>query len=204
VNRRFARLIGVPFVKCLIHAFNLAIRALTTTNSNVYDESLSKVIEEATRLARHFKNLKNGSCLRQLTPLVPKLACPTRWSGNLDAVVRYDRLRKYYKDAMNNGDCSFIDMYEGKEWDYIVSSKKKLLKSIGNNMMAIQTSKLKLAAVFRSFETTISRKQQWKNVRLDNSYLDLIKTELSFGASLKSKTGPFRICYVKSDMLWQC
>jgi len=105
---------------------------------------------------------------------------------------------------MNNGDCSFIDMYEGKEWDYIVSSKKKLLKSIGNNMMAIQTSKLKLAAVFRSFETTISRKQQWKNVRLDNSYLDLIKTELSFGASLKSKTGPFRICYVKSDMLWQC
>jgi len=49
---------------------------------------------------------------------------------------------------MNNGDYSFIEMCEGEEWDYIVSSKKKLLKSIGNNMMAIQTSKLKLAAVF--------------------------------------------------------
>ena len=91
----------------------------------------------------------------------------------MDAVVRNDRIRKYYKDAMNNGDYSFIEMCEGEEWDYIVSSKKKLLKSIGNNMMAIQTSKLKLAAVFRSFETIISRKQQWKNVRLDNSYLDL-------------------------------
>jgi len=66
----------------------------------------------------------------------------------LDAVVRNDRIRKYYKDAMNNGDYSFIEMCEGEEWDYIVSSKKKLLKSIGNNMMAIQTSKLKLAAVF--------------------------------------------------------
>ena len=39
--------------------------------------------------------------------------------------------------------------------------------------MAIQTPKLKFAAVFRSFETIISRKQEWKNVRLDNSYLDL-------------------------------
>jgi len=57
VNRRSTRLIGVPFVNCLIHAFNLAIRAVTTTNSNVYDENLSKVIEEATRLARHFKSI---------------------------------------------------------------------------------------------------------------------------------------------------
>ena len=156
-----------------MHAFNLSIRALTNENSHAYDEALHKVIEEASRLARHFKNLKNGTCLRQLTPLVPKLVCPTRWSGNLDAVVRYDRLRTCYKDAMNNPDCAYIDMIEGEEWDYIVSSKKKLLKSIGNNMMAIQSSKLKLAAVFRSFETILSRKQQWKNVRLDETYLDL-------------------------------
>ena len=156
-----------------MHAFNLAIRALTNENSHVYDEALRKVIDEASRLSRHFKDLKNGTCLRQLTPVVPKLACPTRWSGNLDAVVRYDRLRKYYKDAMNNPDCAYIKMIEGEDWDYIVTSKKKLLKSIGNNMMAIQSSKLKLAAVFRSFETILSRKQQWKNVRLDESYLDL-------------------------------
>ena len=39
--------------------------------------------------------------------------------------------------------------------------------------MATQTSKLKLAAVFRSFENIISLKQQWKNVMFDNSYLDL-------------------------------
>ena len=140
VNRRSARLLGVPFVNCLMHAFNLSIRALTNENSHAYDEALHKVIEEASRLARHFKNLKNGTCLRQLTPLVPKLACPTRWSGNLDAVVRYDRLRTCYKEAMNNPDCGYIEMNEGEEWDFIVSSKKKLLKSIGNNMKAIQSS----------------------------------------------------------------
>ncbi len=63
-------------------------------------------------------------------------------------------------------------MQGGDEWDFIVASKKKLLKSIDNNMLAIQSPMLKVSSVYRSFETTRSRKQQWKYVRLDDSYLD--------------------------------
>lgn len=40
-------------------------------------------------------------------------------------------------------------------------------------MLAIQSPRLKLAAVYRSFETIRLRKQQWRFVRLDDSYLDL-------------------------------
>jgi len=126
----------------------------------------------------------------------------------LDAVVRYNRLRTCYKDAMNNPDCGYIEMNEGEEWDYIVSSKKKLLKSIGNNMMAIQSSKLKLAAVFRSFETILSRKQQWKNVRLDETYLDLtnlIYQDRAFMRGvIKIQNRSIQLCNLKSTMLSRC
>jgi len=64
-------------------------------------------------------------------------------------------------------------MCAGDEWEFIVNSKKKLLKTIDNNMLAIQSPRLKLAAVYRSFETIRSRKQQWRYARLDDSYLDL-------------------------------
>ena len=40
-------------------------------------------------------------------------------------------------------------------------------------MLAIQSPMLKVSSVYRSFETIRARKQQWKYVRLDDSYLDL-------------------------------
>ena len=102
VNRRSARLLGVPFVNCLIHAYNLSIRALTSKDNIMYDSNLTKLIEESNRLARHFKLLKSGTVLRQFTPLTPKLACPTRWSGNKALIFRYDKLRPFYIDALKH------------------------------------------------------------------------------------------------------
>ena len=173
VNRRSARLFDVPFVNCLIHSYNLSIRSLTNRSSSFFDVNLSKLIEESNRLARHFRSLKNGTVLRQHTQLMPKLACPTRWSGNRGAVFRYDKLRPFYLNALKHPDCAHIEMQGGDEWDFIVTSKKKLLKTIDSNMLAIQSPMLKVSSVYRSFETILSRKQQWKYVRLDDSYLDL-------------------------------
>ena len=144
VNRRSARLFDVPFINCLIHAYNLSIRALTNTSSSMFDVNLSKLIEESNKLARHFKLLKNGTCLRQHTQLMPKLACPTRWSGNRGAVDRYDKLRPFYLQALKHPDCGPIEMQGGDEWDFIVTSKKKLLKTIDGNMLAIQSPMLTL------------------------------------------------------------
>jgi len=48
-------------------------------------------------------------------------------------------------------------MREGEEWDFIVKSKKKMLRTIDENMRAIQTKDLKLASVQRTFVTIIDK-----------------------------------------------
>ena len=173
VNRRSARLLKVPFVNCLIHAFNLAAKTLTNKDHARYDRNLEAVIEEANRLAKHFRSLKCGAVLRSLTQKRPVLACPTRWSGNAQSVCRYDELRPFYLRALRHEDCNEIEMRQGEEWDFIVKSKKKMLLTIDENMRAIQTKDLKLASVQRTFDTILEKKRQWKNVTLENSYLDL-------------------------------
>ena len=92
VNRRSARLLEVPFANCLIHAFNLAIKTLTNKEHKRYDMNLASVIEEANKLAKHFRKIKCGAVLRSFTTKHPVLACPTRWNGNAHSVSRYDEL----------------------------------------------------------------------------------------------------------------
>ena len=96
VNRRSARLLKVPFVNCFIHAFNLAAKTLTNKDHARHDRNLEAVIEEANRLAKHFRSLKCGAVLRSLTQKRPVLACSTRWSGNAQSVCRYDELRPFF------------------------------------------------------------------------------------------------------------
>jgi len=58
---------------------------------------------------------------------------------------------------LRHEDCNEIEMREGEEWDFIVKSKKKMLRTIDENMRAIQTKDLKLASVQRTFVTIIDK-----------------------------------------------
>ena len=48
-----------------------------------------------------------------------------------------------------------------------------LLLCYKHSILIVHVPMLKVSSVYRSFETILSRKQQWKYVRLDDSYLDL-------------------------------
>ena len=87
--------------------------------------NLASVIEEANRLAKHFRKIKCGAVLRSFTTKHPVLACPTRWNGNAHSVSRYDELRPFYLKTLRHEDCNKIEMRDGEEWDFIVKSKKK-------------------------------------------------------------------------------
>ncbi len=54
-------------------------------------------------------------------------------------MFRYDKLQPFYVDALKHPVCSHIEMQGGDEWNFIVTSKKKLLKTIDNNMFAIRS-----------------------------------------------------------------
>jgi len=66
-------------------------------------------------------------------------------------------VRLFYLKALRHEDCNEIEMREGEECDFIVKSNKKMLRTIDENMRAIQTKGLKLASVQRTFETICVR-----------------------------------------------
>jgi len=81
-NPATAVILGVPFIGCASHRFNLAVQKFM----GVYDENIANIHQMMILLS----SLKRAGRLRQLTPLEPVTANVTRWSSKHKMIERYD------------------------------------------------------------------------------------------------------------------
>ena len=91
VNKKIARLLGVPHVGSLSHKLNLELKAMVNS-----DRILSTTIDSIHSTMLNCKQkLKNRDMLRNLTALSPILHNKTRWTSKYTMLKRFNRIRDH-------------------------------------------------------------------------------------------------------------
>ncbi|KAG3107292.1 hypothetical protein PI124_g14164 [Phytophthora idaei] len=87
VNKRLARIMGVPLVGCASHRVNLAVRSFLSPCEDDLDQ--------VQLLMKHLRTIKQATKLRPKTPLKSKLRQETRWWSTYSMLARYFELREF-------------------------------------------------------------------------------------------------------------
>ena len=93
-NPAIARLLGVPIVGCASHKFNLSVSEWING-----DDDLVSALGSLAELMDKAANSKASALLRDLTreelgkELCVKQQCATRWTGTMDMIVRYFKIK---------------------------------------------------------------------------------------------------------------
>jgi ribosomal protein S30 len=103
-NPATARKLGVPFIGCASHRFNLAVQSYLDT----YDEIITSInnlmkvlrsVKKAGKLRMNtLRSVKKAGKLRMNTPLEPVTRNVTRWSSTYSMVERFFRLKEHLID----------------------------------------------------------------------------------------------------------
>jgi hypothetical protein len=115
-NPATADLLGVPFIGCASHRFNLAVQK--------YLEPNQKIIVNIHQIMILLSNLKKAGRLRQLTHLEPVSMNTTRWSSKYKMMERYFRLEEYIK-KMDDDELNLL-IPSGRELSDLKCIKKEL------------------------------------------------------------------------------
>ena len=115
-NPATADLLGVPFIGCASHRFNLAVQK--------YLEPNQKIIVNIHQIMILLSNLKKAGRLRQLTHLEPLSMNTTRWSSKYKMMERYFRLEEYIK-KMDDDELNLL-IPSGRELSDLKCIKKEL------------------------------------------------------------------------------
>jgi hypothetical protein len=91
VNKKLSDLLGVPFVGCASHRFNLACQK--------YLEPHEVVLKQINSLMGVLRNIKQAGKLRKKTHLEPVKRNVTRWSSTFEMVTRFFELRPYIEES---------------------------------------------------------------------------------------------------------
>ncbi|EGZ10835.1 hypothetical protein PHYSODRAFT_521288 [Phytophthora sojae] len=87
VNKRLARIMGVPLVGCASHRLNLAVR--------LYTAPLENALAGIQKLMVKLRTLNHAAKLRFKTTLRPVLRNDTRWSSTFAMLDHYVRLLEF-------------------------------------------------------------------------------------------------------------
>lgn len=115
-NPATADLLGVPFIGCASHRFNIAVQK--------YLEGKQKIIANINQIMLLLSNLKKAGRLRQLTDLEPVSMNTTRWSSKYRMIERYFRLEEYIK-KMDDDELNML-IPSGRELSDLKNIKKEL------------------------------------------------------------------------------
>ena len=104
-NKSVAKILGINFIGCSSHRFNLAMEQFLEKEKGIIDKinTVMKKLKQPSLAAR----------LRCSTKLVAKTNCPTRWSSTYEMVQRYLKLEPFLDN----------DEYEEIE-EHILSSRE--------------------------------------------------------------------------------
>ncbi len=119
VNRSLAKRIGIGFIGCASHRWNLAMKDVTGSS----DLSISKV----EVIMKAFRRPKLAGKLRKLTHLKAKCPNATRWSSTVQMLDRYTKLRSFLSgfDEHEFGE-SLLTPHEEKRIDSLCEKYSEL------------------------------------------------------------------------------
>jgi hypothetical protein len=90
VNKSLADLLGVPFIGCASHRFNLACKRYL----DPFETTLTKIND----LMKTLSNIKQAGKLRKKTDLEPVKRNVTRWSSTYEMVKRFFEIKPFIDD----------------------------------------------------------------------------------------------------------
>ena len=90
VNKSIADLLGVPFIGCASHRFNLACKQYL----DPFESALSKINDIMKTLC----NIKQAGKLRKKTDLEPVKRNVTRWSSTYEMLKRFFEIKGFIDD----------------------------------------------------------------------------------------------------------
>ena len=183
-NRRLAAQLSVPFVNCFAHLWALAMSSLTKEGGIFFDYTMAKVIDEARRVQKVFKNSsKASSCLKEQTNLVVMLPVVTRWSSNLICVRRYHKIFNHIRTAFQHPDCPPLSppMDTSPVFQEELKDKLETLLSLNEMTMYLQKSGLGLSEAMLLFDIALNQDEAsgFSGIGVDPSYLDLSNSVFS-------------------------
>ena len=86
-NKALSNRVGLAFIGCASHRFNLAMRDLL-----FQDEAL---IVKVTTIMKKLRGLLFAARLKKVIPLRPKVRNVTRWSSTFEMLARYSEIREH-------------------------------------------------------------------------------------------------------------
>ena len=105
-NKALASLLGVHFMGCYSHRFNLAVKK--------YLIQYGTVLTRLETLCKRLRTLKHSAELREVTPCVPQISCVTRWSGVYSMVKNFTKLKDSISFTREMADVILSDEEEAK------------------------------------------------------------------------------------------
>ena len=103
VNKKVARLLGIPHIPCNNHLFNSEVQYMVTHNNG-----LKAVLDSIHGTMAAVKgSLESSAVLRLLTWLKPEIGNETHWTGWGMMLRKYVRIRLLLLEASENDDANF-------------------------------------------------------------------------------------------------
>ena len=143
VNKKLARICGVPLIGCASHRLNLAVK-----NYLKPDEIILQKIQEIMKL---FKNLNNAADLRSKTDLVPIVRNATRWSSIYNMVDRYFKLKPFIDEDDEDFQIFILSKKEEKRLSVLFN----ILKDFESVNKALQGDGISLLSARILFDSLI-------------------------------------------------
>ncbi|KAI0559108.1 Ribonuclease H-like protein [Gracilaria domingensis] len=140
VNKKVAKLLGIPHVACKSHLLNLEVNHMVNITADL-ESTLTSVHETMTQCKQR---LCNAALLRNIVNLKPIVHNKTRWSGKFYMLERFlrfcDNLIEVSQDERSNLDVNDSVAFRNKVARYV-----RQLQEIDHTTKYLQVRKLSLA-----------------------------------------------------------
>ena len=150
-NPAVAKKMGVPLIGCSSHKFNLGVEEWINS-----DQELVDAIDELSELMKQASYSKAAALLRDFTfqdhgkELCPKQQCVTRWTGTMDMIERYFRI-KLQLEKIKSLQAYFLS----KEADSILKNASKAFLALRIVTKELQHKGITVAEVRELFDSVL-------------------------------------------------
>ena len=151
-NVAIANKVGIPFVGCASHRFNLAVQDIITTHDDLMDK--------VNNLMRRLKYAIPASKLRKFTDLRAKTKNVTRWSSTYKMLLRYTEIKSHlHALQLLELEPLIPTLVEDKRIEGLV----KILADLNSVTVVLQSNATNLAMVRDLFDEIITVYSSTKN-----------------------------------------
>lgn len=140
-NPKIARELGIGFIGCYFHRFNLVVEDYLSEFSNDFDKTRQIMIKASS--------LKIAGTLRQHTELRPIINNQTRWSSKYEMLKRYFKLEEHFSKL---GSEILILLPDSDAKARLTTLFTKLEKKFESVTKALQSEKLNLHQGYLLFD----------------------------------------------------